>query len=404
MQNWLMSLQPNPWLTRKLVMLAILAGVGVSAFFLGRRQHVQADSPQVKMLPGADTHDYERRVVAYLYDNLAISRAELGEYLIARFGGERLEFLVNRKIVEIECAKHNIIVTEAEVENRFQRDLQAFGTRITEHDFVNSILRRFGKTLYEWKEDVIRPKLMMEKYVRPMVKITDQDLHEGFEARYGPKVKCRMIVIDAKAGPKVAMDVYTTARTGYNEFLEAASKQFIPNLAAAKGEVPPIHKHFGDKKVEDIAFGMKEGEVCTPLQMADGTYVIMYCEKLVSAEATKRYEQERVKLEGEMFELRLSQKIPEEFAKLQKAANPRMVITKQEPRGMLPSIQQPAYPTTSQPGPRTDIAPLVPGPVTATGYTPLSNTVSPLPPPPIVIPPEPSLLPPASGIAPTDKK
>jgi hypothetical protein len=383
-------------------MLAILAGVGVSAFFLGRRQHVQADTPKGNVFQGADAKNYDPNVVAYMYDNLPVTRAELGEYLIARFGGERLEFLVNRKIVEIECYKRSIVVTEAEVEDRFQRDLKAFGTHITEHDFVNSILRRFGKTLYEWKEDVIRPKLMMEKLVRPLVQITDQDLHEGFEARYGPKVKCRMIVIDAKAGAKVATDVYQEACKGPKEFDEAASKQFIPNLAAAKGEVPPIHKHFGDKYVEDKAFSMKEGEICLPLKMQDNTFVIMYCEKHLPADTKVRFEDERMKLSKEIFEMKLAQKIPEEFAKLQKAANPRPMLTRTEPRGTLPSIQQPVYPA-SAPAVRTDVAPLVPGPVTApTGYTPLSPSAP--SPPPIVLPPQTGLLPPTSNVAPTDKK
>jgi len=404
MRNWLTSLQPNPWLTRKLVMLAILAGVGVSAFFLGRRQTVQADTPKSNVFPATDTKDYDRHVVAYLYEKTPVTRAELGEYLIARFGGERLEFLVNRKIVEIECYKQNIIVTDAEVEDRFQRDLRAFGTHITEHDFVNSILRRFGKTLYEWKEDVIRPKLMMEKLVRPLVVITDKDLHEGFEARYGPKVECRMIVVDAKVGVKIAQEVHQRACKGFKEFEAEAAAQFIPNLRESKGQVPPIHKYFGDKRVEDIAFKMNEGDVSTPLQMPDGTFVIMYCVKHLPADTKARFDEERMKLSREIFDLHLAQKIPEKFAEMQKAANPRLGITRQEPRGTLPSLQQPAYPA-SAPAPRTDITPLVPGPVTApTGYTPLSTSASPLPPPSGVLPIQPSVLPPASNLAPTDKK
>ena len=37
MHDWLMKLQPNPWLTRKLMMLAILVGVGLAAFFIAIR-------------------------------------------------------------------------------------------------------------------------------------------------------------------------------------------------------------------------------------------------------------------------------------------------------------------------------------------------------------------------------
>ena len=272
MRKWMMSLQPNPWLTRKLLMLAVLVGVGVAAFFLGRRQTLQANP--VSATPGADTKDYERRVVAYLYgDNTVVSRAELGEYLIARFGGERLEFLVNRKIVEIECAKYNIVVTDAEVDMRFKKDLASFGPQIDEQNFVNNILRRFGKTLYEWKEDVIRPKLMMEAYVKPKVQITDKDLHEGFEARYGPKVECRMIVIDGRWSQGGDGRVQCTVSKGYKEFLEEAGKQFIPNLRGdTRARFPPSISTSATRSVEEVAFSMKEGDVCLPLQMPDKTY------------------------------------------------------------------------------------------------------------------------------------
>src|SRR5262245_28073290 len=42
MPSWLSKLQPTPWLLRKLIMLAILAGVGVGAFFYGKWQQATA--------------------------------------------------------------------------------------------------------------------------------------------------------------------------------------------------------------------------------------------------------------------------------------------------------------------------------------------------------------------------
>ena len=400
MRNWWTNLQANAWLTRKLMMLAILVGVGAAAFFMGRRQNVNA-TPPVAATPNATTEGYERRPVAYIYDNnMAVTRAELGEYLIARFGAERLDFLVNRKIVELECQKYHIYATDAEVEHRFQQDLASFGTKLTEHDFVNNILRRFGKTLYEWKEDVIRPKIMMEKLVKGKVQITDKDLHEGFEARYGPKIECRMIVLDNKDRSRAVLDVYETVRKGRAEFLVEAGKQFIPNLAQTQGTVPAIHKHFGDKKIEEIAFGLKVGEVSMPIEMPDKTYVILLCEKHLPADTKVRFEDERMKLTREMFDLRLAQAIPEEFAKIREAAKPRLLLSNQEPRNLLPATSG-AYPTSTSPqaAPASVAPPLNPAPVaTPDGYTPLSVPNAPLAPPSgIAAPPLPTFTPPAES-------
>jgi hypothetical protein len=327
MRNWLAKLRPNPWLLRKLLMLAILVGVGVAAFCWGRRQHADATPPRIGP-DGQPTEsgDYSRRVVAYLYENrVPVTREELGEYLIARFGAERLDFMINRKIVDMECRKYNIFASDREVEDRFQQDLKSFNTPLTKEEFVNSILRRFGKTLYEWKEDVIRPKIMMEKLVKSQVKITEKDVREGFEARYGPKVECRMIVCE-KDKMHVATKVWENARKGPEAFREEAKKQFIPNLASTEGKVPPIHKFFGDKELEETAFRLKEGEVSALLQMKDGTYVILLCEKHLPANPAVRLASVWQELSKEMFELRVAQRIPEVFAEMRKQAMPRVVL------------------------------------------------------------------------------
>ena len=50
-----------------------------------------------------------------------------------------------------------------------------------------------------------------------------------------------------------------------------AKAQYIPALAAKGGEIPPIHKHFGDPKVEQAAFNLKPGQLTSLLEMPDGT-------------------------------------------------------------------------------------------------------------------------------------
>jgi PPIC-type PPIASE domain len=390
MPSWLTKLQPSPWLLRKLLMLAIIIGVGAGAFFYGRRQPVGAKTPDELGLKPGDP-DYCLRAVAYLYNNtVKVTREELGEYLIARFGPERLEFMINRKIVEMECYKHNITATDQEVEDRFQQDLKSFGPSLTQADFVNNILRRFGKSLYEWKEDVIRPKIMMEKLVQSKVQITDADVREGFEAKYGPRVECRMIVLE-KGNEAVAQKVLDNARKGYANFLEEARKQFIPNLAAEGGKVPPIHKHFGDKELENTAFRLKEGEVSGLLTMKDGTLVILYCEKHLPANVAVRFEDERQKLAKEMFELRVAQRIPEAFQAMKAAATTRMVLSNagQASANVIPPAQplpQPHHPITV---PVEIPPPPVPQPITPpAGYAP-SALPDKLPMPEIKLPPVP---------------
>src|SRR5262245_3559391 len=80
------------------------AALGVGAWF-GRgwlvhsatAQQVEfAADPNVEPIPT----DYATRVVAYIHASQAITRQELGEYLIVRYGAEKLPLLLNKRIVD----------------------------------------------------------------------------------------------------------------------------------------------------------------------------------------------------------------------------------------------------------------------------------------------------------------
>ena len=181
MRYLLMWKKVHPTLWRKGMMALVMVGATMAAFYWGRlggaaRVDAQQVQPQIALpgqgaQPQAAQGDYARRVVAYIYDNVPITREELGEFLIARFGKERVEFLITRRIVERHCQAKGIFVTDLEVENQFRTELKELGN-LTPQDFTNQILNRFNKSLYEWKEDVIRPKLLMAKLCRPMVEVT----------------------------------------------------------------------------------------------------------------------------------------------------------------------------------------------------------------------------------------
>jgi hypothetical protein len=284
--------------------------------------------------PGASPTDYQRRVVAYIYGNIPVSREELGEYLIARFGPERVEFLINRKIVEMACKAKGIEISDAQIEAQLKQDIASFGPTMTEKQFVDQVLKRFNKTLYEWKEDVIRPKLAMGALVRPTVEVTLEDIQKEFEARYGPKVQCRMIVLAKETPKQVQTQVREAAVKSEEGFLSEARKQFIPDLAARAGEIQPIFHHFPDPRIEKEAFSLKPGEVSSLMGMPDGTTILLRCEKHVPADDSKRLEAERLPLSKELFEGKVAAKIPLVFQEMRQQAQVRVML--ENPNQLVP--------------------------------------------------------------------
>jgi hypothetical protein len=331
------ALRPEARMWKKMMLALVMFIVGVLAFSWGRhgalseaKGNPPGSDPAVNGAVPAGSNDYNTRVVAFIYNNIPISREELGEYLIARFGKERVEFLVNRRIIEMECKARNINITDAEVDFQLEEDLKSFGpTKLTREQFVNQVLRRFNKTLYEWKEDVIRPKLALSRLAAPRVTVSEKDLHDGFEARYGKKVECRMIVLQEATPPNVKTEIWTKVRKDEAAFEEEARKQFIPALAQNGGKVPPIHQHFGDPKVEQIAFNLKPGEVSEIIGMPDKSFVILKCDKHLPPDTTKNFDNERMALQKEIFEIKLQQEIPKVFKELRDHANPTILLRDQ---------------------------------------------------------------------------
>src|SRR5262249_23602779 len=88
-----------------------------------RSAPAQPVTESVPLAPPSGT-DYSRRVVAYYNGTVPVTREDLGEYLIARMGAERLENLVNKKIIEYYCRDRGIEVTAAEVEAAYIDDLK----------------------------------------------------------------------------------------------------------------------------------------------------------------------------------------------------------------------------------------------------------------------------------------
>jgi parvulin-like peptidyl-prolyl isomerase len=328
------ALCPGQAAWRRLAVAGAAAGVVVLAFCWGRwgaeatAQPAPSGAgdvlPTTRVAQGQEY--YARSPVAQIYNNVPVTREDLGEYLIARFGAERVEFLVNRRIMEQVCQQRGIQVTDAEVEAQLVEDLKNMNIARLK-DFVDNVLKRFGKTLYEYKEDVIRPKLAMAKMVRPTVVVTEQDIKDGFEARYGEKVKCRMIVLPKGMSDRDKMALWEKVTKSDEEFDRAAKSQFIQALAYKAGEVPPVHKHFGDPNIEQVAYRLKPGEVSQLFEMKqDGTGVILKCEGRVPADTTRRLEDERMALHREITEIKLAQEIPKVFQKLREQADVKVYL------------------------------------------------------------------------------
>jgi hypothetical protein len=283
----------------------------------------RAQQPETPPAPAASASDYSHRVVAYIYGTIPITREELGEYLIARMGPERLQALVNRRIIEHACKEKGVDVTAAEIEADLTETVRSLNT--TRKEFEAQLLKPHNKTLYEWKEDAIRPRLLLTKMCRDRVHVADEDLQMAFEAYYGEKIDCRIIMWPLSEQAH-AMKMYPKIRDSEMEFERAAKTQASPTLAAAGGQVKPFGRHTaGNDKVEKAAFMLQPGELSQLLETPEG-YVVLKCVKRILPDTSKKLADVRDTLAKEVFDKKLQQEIPKYFKELSDQAQPNLIL------------------------------------------------------------------------------
>jgi len=227
----------------------------------GPGQAAPQPNPRNPPAAAANSSDYSHRVVAYIYDTIPITREELGEYLIARMGKDRLGMLVNKRIIEHACQQKGVDVTPAEVEADLAETLK--GLAVNRSDFVNKVLKSYNKamTLYEWKEDVIKPRLLLTKLCRDRVQVTEDDLQKAFKAYHGEKAECQIILWPSPEKGRV-LTLYNKIRDSEEEFDRLSKQQADPKLAATGGRIAPFGRHTtGNEEMEKAVFGIKADEI-----------------------------------------------------------------------------------------------------------------------------------------------
>ncbi|QEL15266.1 peptidylprolyl isomerase [Limnoglobus roseus] len=317
------------WSRRILAATVLTGGVLAGRGFTQSPLPGMAPASPEPTLVDSKSKDYGVRPVAYIYDNVAITRADLAEFLIARGGYEKVELLVNKMIIEEEAKRKGITVTTQEMEAAFAADLQISNPPIRKEDFINLILPKYNKTYYEWMEDVVRPRLILGKMCVDRIKVGDDDLKKIFEREYGEK-RVVKIIIWPKGDQRTVVDqVWDKIRKSESEFDRVARSQANPSLASTAGEIKPIARFQisddKDKIVEKMAFALNEGEVSQVFETNQGLMVMKVVQK-VPADAKVKFDDVKERLRKEAYEVKQGAEIPLMFAELAKKANVKVLL------------------------------------------------------------------------------
>jgi len=221
--------------------------------------------------------------VAAVVNGNKITLRELAEVCIERHGQEVLEGTINRRLLEEACRKRNIAITEADLDQEIARaaalalpakpdgspDVEKWLAMVTQEQNISEDV---------YRSDAVWPSVALKKLVGDKVEVTDDDLEKGYEANYGPRLRCLAIVLDDLRRAQRVWDMASSNPTPEYFGDLAAQYSSDPSSKALRGEVPPIQKHGGQLKLEEEAFSLKPGELSGIVQVGPKEYVILLCE------------------------------------------------------------------------------------------------------------------------------
>jgi foldase protein PrsA len=219
------------------LMILLAGGVGMQVW--------RARSGQAAEQPGranvtAESPDATKPSYARV-NGEAITWDALARECVERHGREVLENMINRVIIQQECSRRGLTVTESEVDQEILEISKKFGLALDQ--WYKMLEAERNLTPQQYRRDVIWPMLALRKLAGRDVTITREMIQEAYEDNYGPRVKARMIVLD---NVRRATEIWEKAKNNPDDFESLARDYSMePNSRALGGVIPPIRRNSG---------------------------------------------------------------------------------------------------------------------------------------------------------------
>jgi parvulin-like peptidyl-prolyl isomerase len=232
------------------------------------------DDSQPLPRPGRPTHD-----VMALVNGKDISRKDLTDACVQRFGEDVLESIVNKRLITNHCANHNITVTQAEIDAEIDRMAKRF--QLGREQWLEMLEKERGVTAQEYARDIVWPTLALRKLADKELQVSPEELQKAYEQEFGPMVRARLIAVTDAAK---ARQIHAQLTANPESFAKVAIEHSEDvNSASIGGMIQPIRRHVGDPAIEVEAFRLQPGQVSSIIQVAQ-QFIILKCEEQLKAQ------------------------------------------------------------------------------------------------------------------------
>jgi hypothetical protein len=185
-------------------------------------------------------------------------------------------------MLELECQQKQVSVSSQEIDAEIAHAAAQMAKPLPDGSpdvkgWLALACRQQGVSVDTYRREAVWPAVALKKLAVGKIDVTEDDLQKGFEANYGPRVRCRAIVLN---NLRRAQEVWELARgkpTVENFGALAAKYSIERSSRALQGQVPPIRRYGGQPDLEKEAFSLKPGDLSGIIQLEE-KYIILFCE------------------------------------------------------------------------------------------------------------------------------
>lgn len=258
---------------------------------LGRKKDKDANVVQAGGTTSSAADTYWEKAAAKVNGEV-ISYDQLARELIETHGRDQIQLMINRKLVEQACKENKIEVTGELIDAEVNKTLK--NLNLNRKEFSDRVLASRGITYPQYIRDTVWPAIALKELVKDKVEVTDDDLKKSYEANYGERVDVRMLVVrevkraqdlwEAIEHPDPENPEKKLSEKEKLDRFEEFCKTYSVDQATRPygGKTQPICRHSAYPEIEDLAFGLKEGELSKIIQVPEGN-LMLFCVKRIAA-------------------------------------------------------------------------------------------------------------------------
>ncbi len=209
-------------------------------------------------------------------NNQTIGFDVVAKECVDRHGKEILENMINRLLIQQECDRQKVEISEGDVAQEINGIAEKF--KLPLDQWYKMLAAERGVTPEQYKNDVIWPMLALRKLagLQAEATVTEADMLQAFERDYGPRVKARMILFNGNS--RQAGQIWEQCKAEPEKFEDLAAEfSADPNTRSLGGAMPPIRQHGGMPQLEEAAFKLQAGEI-SPIIQVGNQHFILKCE------------------------------------------------------------------------------------------------------------------------------